>query len=394
MKMRINTSRNLPAKNDISIIGGSSAGFFTAYLLARQGLPVSVFEEKKHPCNTKRTIIVTNHIQRVIGGLCKDFVVNKIHRFELFTDGHCATVSLKRPDLVIESSKLKRVLQKKAEKHGAKIFFDHRFLNLNSNGNKLNFTISNNDGRSLIQKSTNVLVGADGAFSKVAHYGGWPKPNTAPLIQARVKLPGDLPPDTTRVWFIQSDTNNFYWLIPHSQTEGVLGLIAKDEENGRKSLEQFLEKKRLSPIDFQSARIPIYSRWIPLHRQVRKSHIYLAGDAAAHVKVTTVGGLLTGFKGAIGIAEAILNGGSSKKLKALKRELDRHKFIRKLLHGYTQADYIRLFDLLTPPVKRSLSEFSRDETDKLLLNLLLRQPQFFLLAARFFLSNVWNQSKS
>ena len=36
--------------------------------------------------------------------------------------------------------------------------------------------------------------------------------------------------------------------------------------------------------------------------------MYLGGDAAGHVKVSTVGGVVTGFRGALGVVEAILNG--------------------------------------------------------------------------------------
>ena len=99
----------------------------------------------------------------------------------------------------------------------------------------------------------------------------------------------------------------------------------------------------------------------------RNSHVWLVGDAAGHVKVSTVGGVVTGFRGALGVVEAILNGGSSRELQALRRELDRHRLIRRVLHGFTQADYCRLLDMLTASTKRCLGLFPRDETTKLLL---------------------------
>ena len=72
------------------------------------------------------------------------------------------------------------------------------------------------------------VVGADGAVSRVAQAAGWPKPRTVPLVQAIVDLPKGMTPDTVRVWFIPDDTPYFYWLIPHSPTEGVVGLIGED----------------------------------------------------------------------------------------------------------------------------------------------------------------------
>ncbi len=249
-------------------------------------------------------------------------------------------------------------------------------------GKGLSFSISRKGEGDMVEESANVLVGADGAFSKVAQSAGWLQQPTVPLFQAIVEWPKDIPSDVTRVWFVPEDTPYFYWLIPHSPVQGVLGLIGEGEMDGRRSFERFLERKGLAPIDFQSARIPLYTRWIPNHRRIGESDVYLVGDAAGHVKVSTVGGIVTGFRGALGVAEAILNGGASHEFRLLRRELDRHKLIRKVLHNFTQADYVRLLDLLTPSVRRPLSLFPRDDSKRLLLHILFRQPRLLLLSLR------------
>ena len=232
------------------------------------------------------------------------------------------------------------------------------------------------------EESTEILVGADGGFSKVARSIGWPDTPTLPLIQAIVDLPEDLSPDTTRIWFIPEETPYFFWLIPHSPTQGVLGLIGEDPEESRRSLERLIEEKGLAATGFQSARIPLYTHWIDNHRKMGKGDVYLVGDAAGHVKVSTVGGVVTGLRGAFGVVEAILNGGSSRQLQALRRELDRHRLIRRVLHGFTQTDYSRLLDMLTASTKRCLGLFPRDETSKLLFHVLLKQPRLLLLGLR------------
>jgi flavin-dependent dehydrogenase len=189
-------------------------------------------------------------------------------------------------------------------------------------------------------------------------------------------------PDTTRVWFIPEYTPYFFWLIPHSPSHGVVGLIAEDKSNGQIFLERFLEKKNLTPIEYQSAHIPMYTKWIPVHRKIGGGHVYLVGDAAGHVKATTVGGVVTGFRGALSIVDDILKRRKNPNLKGLRRELDLHYFIRKSLHGFTQADYVKLLELLNPSTLRSLSTFNRDETVKLLFHLFLNQPRFLLLGLR------------
>ena len=196
-----------------------------------------------------------------------------------------------------------------------------------SNGIKL-LTERGADGvKEDLESST--VVGADGAASKVAEAAGWPRQKTVPLVQAIVKLPSDYPPATVRVWFVPDDTPYFYWLIPDAEGRGALGLIGEDGAQTRRVLENFLEKKHFDPLSFQGARIPVYTGWVPVDRTVGGGKVYLVGDAAGQVKVTTVGGIVTGVRGAEGVAEAILNGGRSRKLSSLRRELNLHLLIRK-----------------------------------------------------------------
>jgi len=369
-------------RKEIAIIGGSTAGLFTAGLLAERGMSVRVFEAAESIDPPPRSLIVTKYFQDLLGPIGDDAVINKIRRFELFTDGRAATISLSDPDLVIERNKLMKGLAERAEGCGARILTGRRFLNLEADGEQLSFTVSGNgDGRST-KESTDTLVGADGAFSSVARSIGHPDPPTVFLTQAVVDLPNDLAPDTTRVWFVPHETPYFFWLIPHSANQGVLGLIGNRGGDARHSIERFLEKKNLTPIEFQSARIPDYTGWRPNRHKIGGSDVYLVGDAAAHVKVSTVGGVVTGLRGAMGTAQAIMNGGSSPELGALRKELDRHRLIRWVLNRFGQTEYSQLIDLLTPSTKRSLSQFNRDEANKLLKSLVLKQPRILLLALR------------
>jgi digeranylgeranylglycerophospholipid reductase len=371
---------------DIAVIGGSTAGFYTAYLLARKGYKVRVYEAEEDIQTAPRALIVTSYMLDLMGSLCESAIINKISRFELFTDGRAAMISLQRPDLVVDRSKLIRCLAAKAEANGVEVLTGRRFLALRPNGKELAFTISRNGQRDSVEESANILVGADGAFSNVAKDAGWPKQPTVPLFQAVVELPKDMPSDKTIVWFIPEDTPYFYWLIPHSPTQGVLGLIGEEDGGGRGSLERFLEGKGLVPIEYQTARIPLHSGWNPYHLKIGEGDVYLVGDAAGHVKVSTVGGLVTGFRGAQCVAEAIVNGGARRELCELRWELACHMLIRKTLNRFTQDDYNRLLCLLNPSVRRSLGLLSRDETSKLLLGVFLRQPRLLFLGLRALLA--------
>ncbi len=377
--------RPLTDKQSVAVVGGSAAGLFTASLLARQGIPVRVFERIETLEPDERTLIVTDRMRALLGRAAQKSVVNEIRHFELFTDGRAATVTLKHPDLIIERRTLIQALAEEAQCAGASIELGRRFHALHPNGRGLVLEIDRCDDGTREEVRADTIVGGDGASSRVAHAAGWAPLETVPLVQAIVPLPKDMRPDTARVWFVPQDTPYFYWLIPESPTRGALGLIGETGLETRHHLEKFLEKRKLDPIGFQAARIPVYKRWVPVRRPVGKGSVYLVGDAAGQVKVTTVGGIVTGFRGALGVAQEILNR-RSRELRTLRRELDLHLLLRRSLHDFQQADYSRLVDLLNAPAKRSLSDYSRDEAWKILWRVCLSQPRLVLLGLRGLLS--------
>lgn len=368
--------------NDVTIVGASAAGVFTGYLLARGGRQVTLLERASSLELVPRTLIVTSRMADLLHGLGANAVVNRIERFEMFADGRVATVALQRPDFVVERSALVRELAEHARAAGVEIVLGRQLVGVGPNGQGLALRLTAGYGGVVEQRTTRLLVGADGAFSAVGRAAGWPQQPTVPLLQAIVKLPADLSSDTTRVWFDPADTRYFYWLIPESRTRGVLGLIGEDRRGIRGCLERFLDRHRLEPLEFQAARIPIYQRWVPHHRRFGAGDIYLVGDAAAQVKPTTVGGLVTGLRGAVGVAESILGNGRSRELRALRRELTCHLLIRRALHYFSQADYMRLFDYLNRSTRRLLGSYTRDDVSTMLWHLCLFQPRFLLVGVR------------
>lgn len=364
----------------VTVVGGSVTGLYTGMLLARGGRAVTLLEGSDRWAPEPRTLIVTRRMRDLLGESGDRSVVNVINRFELMTDGRVATVPLAEPDLVVERSVLHRGLVDQASRAGVNLRMGCRVRTLRSDSCGVTLEIGRNGSTEELGATT--VIGADGTFSRVAHAAGWPAPQTVPLIQAIVRLPADLPPDTTRVWFQPADTPYFYWLIPESRDQGALGLIGENGPRTRQCLERFLERHHLEPLEFQAARIPCYTGWVPPSRRVGGADIYLVGDAAAHVKVTTVGGIVTGFRGAVGVAETILNGRTSGVLRGLRWELDWHRLLRRVLGRFDQGDYKLLLDVLNPDVLEILGTHTRDEAGRILARLCLAQPRLILLALR------------
>lgn len=365
----------------IIVVGGSAAGLLTAAKVAAGGRKVRVLDAKEGLDPAPRSLIVTHHFREQLQEVASSSIVNEIKRFELFTDGRSAEVALKRPDLIIERARLIPALANEASRAGAKISFDAHFLGLGPNSRGLRLEVETAGKREELHADQ--VVGADGATSRVGRSAGWPPVETVPLVQAIVKLPKDCRPDTTRVWFVPDDTPYFYWLIPENESRGALGIIGEGcGQETKKRIERFLEKKNMQPLEWQGARIPVYRKWIPVERRIGNGRVFLVGDAAAQVKVSTVGGIVTGFRGAQGVADALLGSNSGRELRALRRELDTHWLIRKTMHHFRQKDYSYLVDLLNVATRESLGEIHRDHSTRLLWTVIRHQPKLVLLGLR------------
>ena len=88
----------------------------------------------------------------------------------------------------------------------------------------------------------------------------------------------------------------------------------------------------------------------------------------------------------MGVSEAILTGKPGRKLQDLRKELDIHLLIRKVIHNFNQTQYSHLVDLLNSRTKQDLEEHTRDEPASVLWRLCLHQPRLLLFGLRTMLT--------
>ncbi|MBO0721478.1 MAG: hypothetical protein J2P41_11690, partial [Blastocatellia bacterium] len=233
------------------------------------------------------------------------------------------------------------------------------------------------------QARADILIGADGVFSGVARAAAENGHFHTALLQARVRMTGEISRDTYRVWFDPSRTKYFYWLIPESDETAAVGLIADDARQAGSSLKSFLLEQGMKPIDYQASMVPLHKfRYSARLNEVSRK-VFLIGDAAAQVKVTTVGGVVTGLRGARAAAEAILSGRKAgKESSRLKRELDLHLLVRRTLDGFDDMDYDMLLDYMNGDLTEVISHQTRDDLSRMYLDLVLTQPKLLMLGAR------------
>ncbi len=373
----------------VVIAGASTSGLFAAYLLAKAGVEVEVFERSAKIDPAVRTLIVTDKINEVLGFVPHEIILNEVKHIDLFSKSRSSKMELERPDLIIAREKLILMLARMCQEAGVKICLKRRFQSFVSaqNGVAINFKdLETGEDKS---EKADYLIGADGVYSAVAKSASYNGHFQTALLQARVKLPKDVRRDTYQVWFDRQRTKYFYWLIPESDDIAAVGLIADEPREGNASLKSFLDEQGWEPLEYQASMVPMHKYEYSAKVKEVSRRVFLVGDSTAQVKVTTVGGVVTGFRGVRAVVEAILEGKSiGKESRGLKRELDLHLLVRKVLDGFSDEDYDRLIDFIDGQLKHILSAVTRDDLAMMYLKLVTSQPRLVMMSAKGLLRGI------
>lgn len=368
-------------KYDVVVIGASSAGLFAAEILAKSGKRVAVFERAESFAPDIRTYIITPGLFRVMPDVESELILHEINAIYLQTGRESAVIQLSSPDLIVERVQLITTLLNRAKSAGVEVHFGTEFKGLITKNGTTRVNVLSNSTETLIE--ADYLIGADGVASTVGKAAGLPDLLTVPLLQVEINLPENWDPGVVKVWFDYEDTPYFYWLIPDSETRAVVGLIAQSGANIRVLLDRFLTENNFHPLSYQSGKAALYSPGDRIESQVGDLKVMLIGDAAGQVKVTTVGGTVTGLSGGQAAACAILEEVPYRKTrKGVTKELNLHFFIRQLLEKMDQKDYVRLIGLLSPTVLSFFSKYDRDTMRQYFWKLLLIQPRFIPLGLK------------
>jgi len=335
------------SRDKVIIIGASTAGLFAAYLLAKERIPVQVYDARETLGQPSRTLIVTSKLTEVLGFVPHEAILNRVNGIELLSANRYASVRLQEPDLVIERQKLIEFLARKAREEGVEIHLGFKFVGFEDKGDGLAVSLRDQVNGRDRTVPTNVLIGADGVLSNMARAASRDSRETVAIVQAKVMLPEKVSSDCVKVWFDRQQTQFFYWLIPESESRAAIGLVSRNGQSARESLEDFLHSLRCETLELQAARVPLHSPLLEPSRTISSSRILLVGDAGGQVKATTVGGVVAGLRGARAAVKVIVGGTPFRRaLRPLKAELDLHSMMRVILNRLGDRDYDRLLELL------------------------------------------------
>ncbi len=339
----------------ISIIGAGPVGSYAAYLLAKKGHKVNVYEEhsaigKPVQC----TGIVTSSVNDILK-VKNDLIINKVKLARIHSpNGQSIEVKLAKPNLILDREQFDKHLAEMAEEAGAKINLKHKFEGIKN-------------GKIIVNKKempTDFLIGADGPNSAVSRYIWNEKRKYVIGIQSRVRK--EIDPEVVEFWL---GLGEFAWLVPESNKTARVGMVGA--KNLSPQFNELLKKVRGKTMSTLGGLIPVYD---PKQRIQRKS-IMTIGDAAGQVKATTYGGIIPGLMAAEEIGKSLKNYETNYN-KRMKKELYLGLMMRKAMNRFTPQEYDNLVGYFTQDkIKRILEEEDRDFPSRFLFKILLREPR-------------------
>ena len=366
----------------VTVVGASVAGLTAAWKMACNGIRVRLYEAKEGLSFEPRTLIVTTAMERLLDLDTRNYVLHKVYEFELISRSNSIRLPLKKPDLVIDRKRLLGALAGAATRAGVDLALGYRLedVECNPEGSVLRFATDH--GIDCVESS--LVVGADGAWSKIAERIGRPSLPKVAVLQVRTRLPSGYPAELVRVWFYRPYTRFFFWLIPESRDTGVFGVIHETMEEAKEVMARLMSQEGLEISgDYEEGWVTLPQLGPMVNGAWRNGKVILVGDAAGHVKASTVGGVVTGIKGALAAVQTVREKGSyTRKILAFWEQLMLHRLLRKVLDGFTDGDYDELISSIREKQMAILATHSRDELGEILWRLLFSKPQWYWLALK------------
>jgi geranylgeranyl reductase family protein len=191
-------------------------------------------------------------------------------------------------------------LAQEAEAAGCEVAMSCRLDQINREDGRLRLGLMHGGRRVVV--STTLLVGADGASSRVARFlGQHNRTNRIRAIGSVIELPSQTHESMVRVFAGESVAPGWFgWLIPEGGGVARLGVGATVESGAVPSamLERLIQR---FPHEFCDARVRSRSGGvIPLYQPIRTygENVLLVGDAARQVKPFSGGGIRAALVGA------------------------------------------------------------------------------------------------
>ena len=281
---------------DVIIVGGGPIGSHIAGKLAEKNYSIAVFEKNKEigiPMNCAG--LVTPRVFDLANISKKDIVQNEIKGAHVHSpSGNFLTIGGDKPHAyVIDRTLFDKQIMKNSCDKGATLFLENNVVSVQKNNNKIEIKTSKN-----IDANCNLIIGADGPHSKIRNHFAFQEPKEFLRgIGAEISNVS-LNPNFVEIFVGKNVAPGFFaWIIPTSKNGNTAraGLcVSNNSDNPPKF---YFDKLLKHPILKEAVVTRNIGGVIPIGalKKTYDANVMLVGDAAAHVKPTSGGGLYPGL---------------------------------------------------------------------------------------------------
>lgn len=294
---------------DIAVVGAGPAGARTAWLLARAGLKVALYEEHSivgEPCQCAG--LISPRVFEELG--YQHTVLNSLGGARVHgPSGHFVSFHNPQPrGLVIDRPEFDRSIVEQATDAGVRLYTESRVQGCRWRNERVSYQIKTSDVSR--EEEARMLVGADGPTSRVAR--DFKILNTGEVLPALgTEISGWGHDEDSVFIFVGSSIapNFFAWIIPSGHGKARIGIaIASGQGSVREYFKKFLQHSQVAKLLKGCQIAKPMGGIIPVgyNPQAFSDGVVLVGDAAGMAKPTSGGGIYTGLVSAGLAAKTII----------------------------------------------------------------------------------------
>ncbi len=356
---------------NISIIGAGPIGGYAAYLLAKAGYCVNIYENHAQVgCPIQCTGILTSDFDE-FGFPMDSFLVNTLDKIEVVTSRQ--QLKIQQKDYLVHRTRFDSFFVDMAINAGATLYLNHSFTG--KEGKSLIIKDSINKVEKVI--TPDIVIAADGPLSPTAKAYGFYHPDRINFYGIQATVAGNFESHTIKTYFgTKVCPGLFAWVVPESSTVARVGIATM--KNSKYYFDQFMQEHHFVAKEMQAGAIPIYHP----KQKLQFENCYLAGDAAGYVKATTLGGLVPALQQVKILADCIIHGKNyEKEIAPVRKKMWLHLKVHEIFNKFNDDDWDKLVSYVNQPkIQKVFEEHTRDNPIPLVMKSLLREPRFFKFA--------------
>ncbi len=385
---------------DAVVVGAGPTGSAVARDIAEAGFKVLLLEEHRKVgkptfCSglvTPRALELARVSDGVVINTISGAVVHSASGKELKLGGDRVHA------VAIDRAAFDQKLAEQAQEAGAALLLESKLIHIERRDRHLALRVD--QGGRYIQVNAGLLIGADGAYSRVAQWMNGPSSGetiTAVSVDARLKT---RMVDLADIFVAKSIAPEWFgWIMPLGNGLARVGI--GDGNGSAKPLNQLLnDLSSAFPCQFEGIEFGRFrGHAIPIYSPVKTyaDNALLVGDAARQVKPTSGGGIYTGLVAAKHCARAAVkaleNGDFSGPFLSryetgwkgeLGDEMERERDLRRVFLSLSDQEIDRLLSLLArPSLLKMINRFGDIDFQSPLFGHLVKAAPLLRLFVRF-----------